>query len=92
MKIIFKLNNYSFLIFIWLFYLSEQLIEQWSKLDCLNAIEEQGLKLMLKTDNEKILANQTKDSFDDWEIAIFGCKLPCVNNVEKNLNNLVMAR
>ncbi|XP_057331477.1 programmed cell death protein 7 [Microplitis mediator] len=70
-----------------------QLIEQWSKLDREYSIEEHGLKLMLQTDNEKVITRQKKNNFDDWEIAIFGRKLSSVNNGVKNdFNKFVMIR
>ncbi|XP_076249361.1 uncharacterized protein LOC143188799 [Calliopsis andreniformis] len=49
-----------------------KLTEQWSTLDREYSIEEQGLKLMLKTDNEKRIENQKKRVFDEWEIVLFG--------------------
>ncbi|XP_008552839.2 programmed cell death protein 7 [Microplitis demolitor] len=70
-----------------------QLIEQWSKLDREYSIEEHGLKLMLQTDNEKVITRQKKNNFDDWEVAIFGRKLSPVNNGVKNdFNKFVMIR
>lgn len=70
----------------------EQLSKHWTQLEREYSIEEQGLKLMLQTDNEKIIAKQKKNTFDDWEIALFGKPLPLPENVEKNLNNIFMTR
>lgn len=47
---------------------------------------------MLKTDNEKIIEKQKKNSFDEWEIAIFGRRLPPVDSARKDFNNLTLAR
>ncbi|KAK0088224.1 hypothetical protein PV325_012758 [Microctonus aethiopoides] len=68
------------------------LTAEWTKLNREYSIEEQGLKLMLKTDNEKIIEKQKKNSFDEWEIAIFGRRLPPVDSARKDFNNLVIAR
>lgn len=70
----------------------EQLSKHWTQLEREYSIEEQGLKLMLQSDNEKIIAKQKKNTFDEWEIALFGKPLPLPENVEKNLNNIFMTR
>ncbi|XP_015109535.1 programmed cell death protein 7-like [Diachasma alloeum] len=51
------------------------LIEHWSQLDREYSIEEQGLKLMLQSDNERVIDRRKRSGFDEWEIAIFGRKL-----------------
>uniref|UniRef100_A0A6V7KI52 Programmed cell death protein 7 n=1 Tax=Bracon brevicornis TaxID=1563983 RepID=A0A6V7KI52_9HYME len=68
-----------------------QLIEHWSELDREYSIEEQGLKLMLKTDNEMVIEKKKKNNFDDWELAIFGKKLGR-NESFGDLHGLVMIR
>lgn len=52
-----------------------KLTEQWTTLDREYAVEEQELKLMLKTDNEKRIEKQTKNLFDDWENVLFGTNI-----------------
>ncbi|XP_076766988.1 programmed cell death protein 7-like [Xylocopa sonorina] len=52
-----------------------KLTEQWSMFDREYSIEEQGLKLMLKTDNEERIEKQKKNLFDDWEKVLFGRKV-----------------
>ncbi|XP_034938951.1 programmed cell death protein 7 [Chelonus insularis] len=69
-----------------------QLTEQWSKLDREYAIEEQGLKAMLKNDKENVVAKRKKNNCDDWEVAIFGRKLTSFNPAYRNINDLVMTR
>jgi len=51
---------------------TDKLTEQWITLDREYSVEEQELKLMLKTDNEKRIEKQTKNLFDDWENVLFG--------------------
>jgi len=53
-------------------YVTAKLTEQWTTLDREYSVEEQELKLMLKTDNEKRIEKQTKNLFDDWENVLFG--------------------
>ncbi|XP_003707212.1 uncharacterized protein LOC100882716 [Megachile rotundata] len=52
-----------------------KLSTQWSTLDHEYSIEEQGLKLMLKTDNENRIEKQKKNVFDEWEKVLFGKKM-----------------
>lgn len=52
-----------------------KLSTQWSTLDHEYSIEEQGLKLMLKTDNENRIEKQKKNLFDEWEKVLFGRKM-----------------
>ncbi|XP_017877035.1 programmed cell death protein 7 [Ceratina calcarata] len=68
----------------------EKLTEQWSKLDREYSIEEQGLKLMLKTDNEERIEKQTRSLFDDWEKVLFGKKISDQCNMD--LTNFVAIR
>lgn len=56
----------------------EKLRQNWMALDKIYDIEEKGLKLMIKAD-EKKYSVPTKNTFDEWEIALFGRK------VEKNV-------
>lgn len=56
------------------------------------SMEEQGLKLMLKTDNEQKIEKQKRNIFDDWEIAIFGRKLPAVDSFQQNVDAFVAMR
>lgn len=52
-----------------------QLVEQWTCLEVEYSIEEKGLKLMLKADNEEKIEKRTRSTFDDWERVLFGRKL-----------------
>lgn len=67
-----------------------KLTEQWSKLDREYSMEEQGLKLMLKTDNEERIEKQKRSLFDDWEKVLFGKKVTDQWNTD--LTNLVVTR
>ncbi|XP_011058565.1 PREDICTED: uncharacterized protein LOC105148489 [Acromyrmex echinatior] len=69
-----------------------KLIEQWTTLDREYAIEEQELKLMLKTDNEKRIEKQTKNLFDDWENVLFGTNILAAEQSYKNIDSFVMIR
>ncbi|KAG5345284.1 PDCD7 protein, partial [Acromyrmex charruanus] len=69
-----------------------KLIEQWTILDREYAIEEQELKLMLKTDNEKRIEKQTKNLFDDWENVLFGTSILAAEQSYKNIDSFVMIR
>lgn len=53
------------------------------------AMEEQELKLMLKTDNEKRIEKQTKNSFDDWENVLFGTS---ILSTYKDVDGFIMIR
>lgn len=52
-----------------------KLTEQWSMLDREYSIEEQGLRLMLKNDNEERIEKQKRSLFDEWEKVLFGRKI-----------------
>ncbi|KAG7205072.1 hypothetical protein KM043_005450 [Ampulex compressa] len=69
-----------------------KLMEQWSTLDREYSIEEQGLKLMLKTDNEKKFEKQKKNLFDDWENILFGRKILISDQSPRDLHNIVIVR
>lgn len=56
------------------------------------AIEEQELKLMLKTDNEKRIEKQTQNLFDDWENVIFGTNILAAEQSCKDVNNFIIIR
>lgn len=56
------------------------------------SIEEQGLKLMLKTDNEEKIEKQKRNIFDDWENVLFGKKLPSVDNFQRDVDRFVAMR
>lgn len=73
-------------------YVTVKLTEQWTTLDHEYAIEEQGLKLMLKTNNEKRIEKQTKNSFDKWENVLFGRNIPAAEQCHKDVNNFVIIR
>ncbi|XP_066591627.1 programmed cell death protein 7-like [Prorops nasuta] len=69
-----------------------KLTEQWSALDREYSIEEQGLKLMLKTDNEEKIEKQKKNTFDEWEYVLFGRKLILPSLDYTYLNNIISNR
>ena len=73
-------------------YITAKLIEQWTTLDREYAIEEQELKLMLKTDNEKRIEKQKKNVFDDWENVLFGTSILAAEQSYKNMNSFVLIR
>ncbi|KOC69774.1 Programmed cell death protein 7 [Habropoda laboriosa] len=68
-----------------------KLTEQWTKLDREYSIEEQGLKLMLKTDNEKRIEKQKKNLFDEWEKVLFGRKITS-DQYNTDLTNFITIR
>lgn len=70
----------------------EKLTEQWLTLDREYSIEEQGLKLMLKTDNERRIEKQRKCPFDDWENVLFGRKILPSDPLHLDLNTFVAIR
>lgn len=70
----------------------DKLSEQWSALDREYSIEEQGLKLMLKTDNEKLIEKQKSNVFDEWQNVLFGRKIIMPDQVQMDIANLVMIR
>lgn len=70
----------------------EKLTEQWLTLDREYSIEEQGLKLMLKTDNEKRIEKQKKCPFDDWEYVLFGRKISPTDQLHLDLPTFVAIR
>ncbi|XP_018405796.1 PREDICTED: uncharacterized protein LOC108782122 isoform X1 [Cyphomyrmex costatus] len=69
-----------------------KLIEQWTTLDREYAIEEQELKLMLKTDNEKRIEKQTKNLFDDWENVLFGTSILAAKQSYKDIDSFISIR
>lgn len=69
-----------------------KLVEQWTALDREYSIEEQGLRLMLKTDNERKIEKQKKNTFDDWENVFFGRKLPTTDLFQRDLQAFVTIR
>ncbi|XP_053981885.1 programmed cell death protein 7 [Hylaeus volcanicus] len=69
-----------------------KLTEQWSTLDREYSIEEQGLKLMLKTDNEKRIEKQKKSLFDDWENVLFGKKISMSDQYNVDLTSFITIR
>lgn len=73
-------------------YVTVKLTEQWTTLDREYAIEEQELKLMLKTDNEKRIEKQTKNIFEDWENVLFGTNVLAVEQSYKNVDSFIMIR
>ncbi|XP_014600662.1 PREDICTED: uncharacterized protein LOC106785041 [Polistes canadensis] len=68
----------------------DKLSETWSTLDREYCIEEQGLKLMLKTDNEKLIEKQKRNVFDEWQNVLFGKKL--LDQIQTDIVNLVIVR
>ncbi|OAD54461.1 Programmed cell death protein 7, partial [Eufriesea mexicana] len=68
-----------------------KLTEQWSMLDREYSIEEQGLKLMLKKDNEERNEKQKKNLFDEWEKILFGRKI-IPDQYNTDLTNFVTIR
>ncbi|KZC05394.1 PREDICTED: programmed cell death protein 7-like [Dufourea novaeangliae] len=69
-----------------------KLTEQWSTLDREYSIEEQGLKLMLKTDNEERIEKQKKNLFDEWENVLFGKKILMCDQYDTDLTNFITTR
>ncbi|XP_050457250.1 uncharacterized protein LOC126854489 [Cataglyphis hispanica] len=69
-----------------------KLTEQWTTLDCEYAVEEQELKLMLKTNNEKRIEKETKNLFADWENALFGINILAAERSHKDLNSFILIR
>lgn len=74
-----------------MFLCSAKLTEQWSMLDREYSTEEQGLKLMLKNDNEKKIEKQKKNLFDEWEKVLFGRKI-IFDQYNSDLSNFVSIR
>lgn len=73
-------------------YITAKLIEQWTTLDREYTIEEQELKLMLKTDNEKRIEKQTKNLFDDWENVLFGTSILAAEQSYKDIDSFITIR
>nr|XP_031838264.1 uncharacterized protein LOC116429442 [Nomia melanderi] len=69
-----------------------KLTELWSALDREYSIEEQGLKLMLKTDNEERIEKQKKNLFDEWENVLFGKKILTNDQYDTDLSNFINIR
>lgn len=55
------------------------------------SIEEQGLKLMLKKDNEERNEKQKKNLFDEWEKILFGRKI-ISDQYNTDLTNFIAIR
>ncbi|XP_046471992.1 programmed cell death protein 7 [Neodiprion pinetum] len=70
----------------------DKLLEQWKLMDREYSIEEQGLRLMLKTNNDQKIENQKRNIFDDWESALFGRKLPAVDIFQRNIHGFITIR
>ncbi|KAI4478610.1 hypothetical protein M0802_014502 [Mischocyttarus mexicanus] len=70
----------------------DKLSETWSTLDREYCTEEQGLKLMLKTDNEKMIEKQKRNVFDEWENVLFGRKLLTLDQSQMDIVNFVKIR
>lgn len=73
-------------------YVAGKLLEQWTSLDHEYSTEEQSLKLMLKTNNEKRIEKETKNLFDEWEKILFGRNVSVTEQCHMNLNSFVMIR
>ncbi|KAL0109054.1 hypothetical protein PUN28_014271 [Cardiocondyla obscurior] len=69
-----------------------KLIKQWAALDSKYALEEQELKLMLKSDNEKRIEKQTKNIFKDWENVLFGTNILPAEQSYKDTNGFIAIR
>lgn len=69
-----------------------KLMKQWTTLDHEYAVEEQELKLMLKTDNEKRIEKQTKNIFEDWENVLFGTSILAAEQSYKDVDGFIMVR
>ncbi|XP_078047921.1 uncharacterized protein LOC144475674 [Augochlora pura] len=69
-----------------------KLTEQWSAFDREYSIEEQGLKLMLKTDNEERIEKQKKNVFDEWENVLFGKKMLTNEQYDIDFANFMSVR
>ncbi|EFN88955.1 Programmed cell death protein 7 [Harpegnathos saltator] len=70
----------------------DKLTEQWTNLDREYSMEEQGLKLMLKTNNEKRIEKQSKNIFDDWENVLFGRSISTAERCYEDLNCFIITR
>lgn len=73
-------------------YFTEKLLQHWSTLDREYSLEEQGLKLMIKTDNELKKEKQQGDPYENWETAIFGRKIPINYFAQGDINNFIAMR
>lgn len=69
-----------------------KLTEQWTTLDHNYAMEEQELKMMLKTDNEKRIEKQTQNLFDDWTNVLFGTNIFTAEQSHKDVNSFIVIR
>lgn len=70
----------------------DKLEEQWLVFDREYSLEEQGLKLMLKTDNEEIIEKQKKNIFDEWENVLFGRRILNADHAKPDLHTFVVTR
>lgn len=73
-------------------YVIAKLTEHWTTLDREYAVEEQELKIMLKTDNEKRIEKQTKNIFEDWENVLFGTSILAAEQSYKDVDDFIMTR
>lgn len=69
-----------------------ELTERWTTLDREYAVEEQELKNMLRTDNEKRIEKQKKNLHDDWENVLFGTTVSTNEQFREDVNNFIMIR
>lgn len=69
-----------------------KLVEQWSALDREYSLEEQGLNLMIKTDNEKKEEKEKIHAFYNWEEVLFGQRIHRDAFLRKSLLNFVAIR
>lgn len=69
-----------------------KLVEHWTALDREYSLEEQGLKLMIQTDNERKEETKKMHAFNNWEQIIFGQRLPKNAFLQNNLLNFVTIR
>ncbi|XP_032664298.1 uncharacterized protein LOC116840984 [Odontomachus brunneus] len=70
----------------------DKLKEQWTTLDREYSMEEQGLKLMLKTNNDKRIEKQSKSVFDNWENVLFGRNISAMERYYENLSCFIVTR
>ena len=74
------------------FLITEKLTQQWTSLDREYSLEEQGLKLMIKTDNELKIEKQKKNPYECWELSLFGKKIPPNYFLYGDVNNFIAMR
>lgn len=69
-----------------------KLVEHWTALDREYSFEEQGLKLMIQTDNEKKEETKKMHTFNNWEQILFGQRLQKNAFLQNNFLNFVTIR